>query len=80
MAENTNRSVFGLHGLTGIAISIVGLLAILITLMLMSIVVQRQGVANPYDPSVIRDINNLKMISTDNKQFAFVDAKNKDEK
>jgi len=80
MAENTNRSVFGLHGLTGIAISIVGLLTILVTLMLMAIIVQRDGVENPYDPSVIRDINNLKMISVENKQFAFVDAKNKDTK
>lgn len=80
MAENTNRSLFGLHGLTGVAISIVGLLVILAALMLMSIVTQRHGAVNPYDPSVIRDINNLKMISVENKQFAFVDAKNKDEK
>jgi len=80
MAENTKRSVFGLHGLTGVAISIVGLLTILVTLMLMVIVVQRHAVENPYDPSVVRDINNLKMISVDNKKFAFVDAKNKDTK
>jgi len=78
MAENKKRSVFGLHGLTGIAISIVGLLTILVTLQLMGIVMQRRGVANPYDPTVIRDLNNLKMISVDNKQFAFVDAKNKE--
>ena len=71
MAENTKRSLFGFHGIFGILISIVGLLAILITLMLMSIVVQRDAVKNPYDPSVIRDINNLKMISVDNKNFAF---------
>lgn len=80
MAENTNRSLFGLHGLAGVAISIVGLLVILVTLMLMGIVTQRHGANNPYDPSVIRDVNNLKMISVENKQFAFVDAKNKDEK
>ena len=79
MAVNKKRSVFGLHGLTGIAISIVGLLVILVTLQLMGIVMQRKGVANPYDPTVIRDINNLKMISTENKQFAFVDAKNKEQ-
>jgi len=71
MAENTKRSVFGFHGIFGILISIVGLLVILITLMLMSIVVQRDAAKNPYDPSVIRDINNLKMISVDNKNFAF---------
>jgi len=71
MAENTKRSVFGLHGIFGILISIVGLLVILVTLMLMSIVVQRDAAKNPYDPSVIRDINNLKMISVENKNFAF---------
>ncbi len=71
MAENTKRSVFGFHGVFGILISIVGLLVILVTLMLMSIVVQRDAVKHPYDPSVIRDVNNLKMISVDNKNFAF---------
>jgi len=80
MAENTNRNIFGLHGLTGVAISIVGLLVILVTLVLMSVSVQRESAINPYDPTAIRDINNLKMISTDNKEFAFVDTKNKDEK
>jgi len=78
MAENKKRGVFGLHGLTGVAISIVGLLLILVILQLMGIVVQRKGAANPYDPTVIRDLNNLKMISVDNQNFAFVDAKNKE--
>jgi len=78
MAENTKRSMFGLHGLTGVAISIIGLLSILVFLQLTAIVVQRKSAANPYDPTVIRDINNLKMISVDNKQFAFNDAKNKE--
>lgn len=71
MAENTKRSVFGLHGIFGILISIVGLLVILVTLMLLSIISQRSAAHSPYDPSVIRDVNNLKMISTDNKNFAF---------
>ena len=75
MAENTKRSVFGLHGIFGILISIVGLLAILITLMLMSIVVQRHASEKPYDPAPIRDVNNVKMIDVDNKQYSFVDAK-----
>jgi hypothetical protein len=78
MAENTKRSLFGLHGIFGVLISIVGLLVILITLMLMVIVVQRHSAVNPYDPSVIRDVNNLKMISKENKNFAFVDAEKKD--
>jgi len=75
MAENTKRSVFGLHGIFGILISIVGLLAILIALQLMSIVTQRHAAKNPYDPAPIRDINNLKQIDVENKQFAFVEPK-----
>ncbi len=75
MAENTKRSLFGLHGIFGILISIVGLLVILVVLMLMSIVVQRNAAVKPYDPSVIRDINNVKMIAVENKQYSFVDAK-----
>ena len=75
MAENTKRSVFGLHGIFGILISIVGLLAILITLQLMSIVTQRHGAERPYDPTAIRDINNLKQIDVNNKQYSFIDAK-----
>ncbi len=78
MAENTKRSVFGLNGIAGILISIVGLLAILITLMLMVIVVQRHASVKPYDPTAIRDVNNLKMRSVENKQFAFIDAAKKD--
>ena len=77
MAENTKRSVFGLHGIFGIMISIVGLLVILVVLMLLSIITQRSAAENPYDPSVIRDVNNLKMISVDNKQYAFQPKKDK---
>lgn len=79
MAENTNRSVFGLHGIFGILISIVGLIVILVILQLASIVAQRNAAVSPYDPSVIRDINNLKQIDPANKQYAFVEPK-KDEK
>ena len=75
MAENTKRSVFGLHGIFGILISIVGLLAILIVLQLMSVVTQRHGAERPYDPTAIRDINNLKQIDVNNKQYSFIDAK-----
>ncbi len=71
MAENTKRSVFGFHGIFGILISIVGLLVILVTLMLLSIVAQRHAVETPYDPSVIRDVNNLKMNSIKNWDYSF---------
>ena len=71
MTENTKRSVFGFHGIFGILISIVGLLVILITLMLMSIVAQRHAAESPYDPTIIRDVNNLKMRSIDNWNYSF---------
>lgn len=80
MAENTKRNVFGFHGIFGVLISIVGLLVILVGLMYFAVGAQRNAAQHPYDPSVIRDVNNLKKISVDNKQFSFVDAKNKDEK
>jgi len=78
MNENTNRSVFGLHGLLGMAIAVVLLLSILVFLVSQAISTSRASAVNPYDPSAIRDINNLKMISVDNKQYAFIDAKNKE--
>ena len=71
MAENTKRSVFGFHGVFGIMISIVGLLVILVTLMLLAIVSQRHAVESPYDPSVIRDVNNLEMRSLKNWDYSF---------
>ncbi len=71
MAENTKRSVFGFHGLFGFLISVVGLLSICVALMLMATVAQRHAQVKPYDPAPIRDIHNLKMISVDNKNFAF---------
>ena len=71
MAENTKRSVFGFHGVFGILISIVGLLVILVTLMLLAIVSQRHSAVTPYDPSVIRDVNNLKMNSVENWNYSF---------
>lgn len=77
MAENTKRSVFGFHGIFGILISIVGLLFILAIFMSQAILVQQKTIETPYDASVIRDINNLKMISVDNKQYAFQPKKDK---
>ena len=78
MAENTKRSVFGLNGIFGVLISIVGLLTILVTLMLMVVVVQRHAAVKPYDPTKIRDIHNVKMIDVENKQYSFIDAEKKD--
>ena len=75
MAENTKRSVFGFHGVFGVMISIVGLLVVLVVLMLLAIVAQRHAVESPYDPTVIRDVNNLKMDSIENRNYAFQPAK-----
>ena len=71
MAENTKRSVFGFHGVFGILISIVGLLFIWAVLMSQAVLVQQDAAKKPYDPAPIRDVNNLKMRSVDNKNFAF---------
>ena len=71
MAENTKRSVFGFHGVFGILISIVGLLFIWAVLMSQAVLVQQKAAVNPYDPAPIRDVNNVKMRSVDNKNFAF---------
>jgi len=71
MAENTKRSVFGFHGVFGILISIFGLLAICAVLISKAVFVQQDAAKNPYDPAPIRDVNNLKMRSVDNKNFAF---------
>lgn len=77
MAENTKRSVFGFHGLFGFIISVFGLLTICVALMLLVIIAQRNAQVNPYDPAPIRDVNNLKKISVDNKEFAFQAPKEK---
>jgi len=71
MAENTNRSVFGFHGVFGVLIAIVGLLFIWAVLMSQAVLVQQDAAKNPYDPAPIRDVNNIKMRSVDNKNFAF---------
>ena len=71
MAENTKRSVFGFHGVFGVLISIFGLIFIWAVLMSQAVLVQQDAAKHPYDPAPIRDINNVKMISVDNKQFAF---------
>lgn len=77
MAENTNRSVFGFHGVFGVLISIVGLIFIWAVLMSQAVLVQQGASEHPYDPAPIRDVNNLKMRSVDNKNFAFQEKDSK---
>ncbi|SFZ99100.1 FIG00638667: hypothetical protein [hydrothermal vent metagenome] len=74
--ENTNRSVFGLHGVTGMLIATVLLLSILVGLTIWGLGVQQKSATNFYDSTVITsNLDNVKMNSTKNADFAFKDAK-----
>lgn len=76
MAENTSRSVFSIHGITGMLIATVLLLSILVFLTIQAIGVQQANATNAYDPTPItQSLDNVKMKSTENAQFAFKDAK-----
>ena len=76
MAENTNRGVFGLHGVTGMLIATVLLLSILVVLTIWGLGVQQQSASNFYDPTPITgSLDNVKADSKENANFAFKDAK-----
>ncbi len=76
MAENTSRGIFTLSGITGMLIATVLLLAILAFLTIWGIGVQQGSATNFYDPAPITgSLDNVKMKSTDNANFAFQDAK-----
>lgn len=71
MAENRKRSVFGLHGVGGILISVVGLVFIWAVLMTYALLSQRDAAKNPYSDKYLRDGKSIQMISNHNKDFAF---------
>ena len=74
--ENKNRSVFGIDGVTGMLIATLLLISILVGLTIWGIKVQQGSATNFYDPTPITgNLDNVKMISTDNANFAFKDAK-----
>jgi succinate dehydrogenase/fumarate reductase cytochrome b subunit len=76
VTENTNRAVFGLHGVTGMLIATVLLLAILVVLTMWGLGVQQKSASNFYDPAPITsNLDNVKANSKDNANFAFQDAK-----
>ncbi len=76
MAENTNRGIFTLSGITGMLIAVVLLLAILAFLTAWGIGVQQGSATNFYDPTPITsNLDNVKANSKDNANFAFQDAK-----
>ncbi len=74
--ENTNRSAFGINGVTGMLIATLLLLSILAFLTVWGINVQQKSATNFYDPTPITsNLDNVKADSKENAQFAFVDAK-----
>jgi len=74
--ENTNRSAFGINGVTGMLIATLLLLSILAFLTVWGIKVQQGSASNFYDPTPITsNLDNVKADSKANAQFAFVDAK-----
>ena len=76
VTENTNRGVFTLSGVTGMAIAVVLLLSILIFLTVWGIGVQQKSASNFYDPAPITsNLDNVKANSKENINFAFQDAK-----
>ena len=72
MAENTNRGLFTLSGITGMLIATVLLLSILGVLTTLAIQTQQAQATNFYDKAPIVDsLDNIKMTSTKNADFAF---------
>jgi len=70
MAENTNRGLFTLNGITGMLIATVLLLSILAFLVMNAIAVQRVSITKPYDPSpIVNSLDNVKMISKENAKY-----------
>ena len=76
MADNTNRGIFTLSGITGMLIATVLLLSIAFFLTAWAINVQQGSSSNFYDPAPITsNLDNVKENSTENANFAFKDAK-----
>lgn len=76
VAENTNRGLFTLSGITGILIATALLLTILVVLTMSAIATQQKNAKNYYDPApIVGSTSNLKAISKDNAKFAFQPVK-----
>ena len=76
MADNTNRGIFTLSGITGMLIATVLLLVIAFFLTAWAINVQQGSSSNFYDPTPITsNLDNVKANSKENANFAFQDAK-----
>lgn len=68
---NENRSVFSIHGVTGMLIATVLLLSILVVLTVLGLGVQQANAENFYK---IQDEKSIKMFSTENAKHV-VDVK-----
>jgi len=76
MAENTNRGLFTLSGITGMLIATVLLLSILAGLTVWAIQTQQAEATNFYDKTpIVGSLDNVKMTSTKNADSAFKPAK-----
>jgi len=64
--ENTNRNVFGLHGITGMLIATVLLLSILAVLTIWAISAQQEAADKPYE---ITNPQTIKMIDSENSKL-----------
>ena len=64
--ENTNRNVFGLHGITGMLIATVLLLSILAVLTVWGISAQQEAANNPYE---ITNPQAIKIIDSENSKL-----------
>ncbi len=76
MAENTDRGLFKLHGITGMLIATVLLLSILVGLESWAIHVERAESTHFYNPAPIwNSLNNIKETSKENAKFSSPDVK-----
>ncbi|HIP45779.1 MAG TPA: DUF4006 family protein [Sulfurospirillum arcachonense] len=64
--ENTNRNVFGLHGITGMLIATVLLISILVVLTIWGISAQQEAADKPYE---ITNPQAIKMIDSENSKL-----------
>ncbi len=76
VTENTKRGLFRLDGITGMLVATVLLLTILVVLVTLAVQTQQAQATNFYDKTPITDsLDNVKMTSTANADYAFKPAK-----
>jgi hypothetical protein len=74
--ENTSRNAWGINGVLGMLIATALLLTILVFLVSWAIKVQNREASHFYDPEpIVSNLDNIKMNSRENANFAFQDVK-----